>query len=263
MCNTTSNLDDAASLTDVPVMIETKDSANAKAEHEESMERIGALIQDLFDSDYSKVRAALDALNVNLDTDKEKCDNVVTAGGCFALVQLIKNRLQQANHTVNKRLRQENHTVTLRKIVDVIVGLTDQRHESKVAFSSIGAVEAVLEVMRMFPNCKALQSSACKALRNLADCSIGKKKAVKSNAMNVLLAAINNNLKSADVCEAAIWAMHNMFSGSKENTALLISLGGATAVAKVKTEWPDNGNVQTHVRFLSELMGDEMKTWAY
>jgi hypothetical protein len=62
MCNTTSNLDDAASLTDVPVMIETKDSANAKAEHEESMERIGALIQDLFHTAFPTMRLILAAL---------------------------------------------------------------------------------------------------------------------------------------------------------------------------------------------------------
>jgi hypothetical protein len=56
--------------------------------------------------------------------------------------------------------------------------------------------------------------------------------------------------------------MKNMFSGSNENTALSISLGGAAAVAKVRTKWPDNDDVQ-NVRIISELMGDEMKTWAY
>jgi hypothetical protein len=49
---------------------------------------------------------------------------------------------------------------------------------------------------------------------------------------------------------------------SKENTELLISLGGATTVAKVRTNWPDNNDVQAQVRMLANLIVAVMKTWA-
>jgi nicotinate-nucleotide pyrophosphorylase len=45
---------------------------------------------------------------------------------------------------------------------------------------------------------------------------------------------------------------------SKEHTELLISLGGATAVAKVRKEWPDNKDVQVEVQRLAKLLAAEM-----
>jgi hypothetical protein len=159
------------------------------------------------------------------------------------------------------KLLQLAELTTLHKSFNVIVGLADQCHESKVGFSSIGAVEAVVVVMSTFPKCEALQSSACRALRSLANCSIGKKKAVEMGGMHVLLAAVNNHLDSALVCEYAIWAMRIMFSGGKENMGQFISLGGATALAIVRHKWPDNDTVQTHVRILTKLIMEEMKYW--
>lgn len=50
------------------------------------MEIIGALIQDLADSDNVKVNAALDALYLDLQEYQNKYDSLVTAGGCHALV---------------------------------------------------------------------------------------------------------------------------------------------------------------------------------
>jgi hypothetical protein len=51
---------------------------------------------DLFHSDDTKVIADLDALDLKLDEDSKKCEKLVTAGGCFALVQLIKDYLKNA-----------------------------------------------------------------------------------------------------------------------------------------------------------------------
>jgi hypothetical protein len=60
-------------------------------------------------------------------------------------------------------------------------------------------------------------------------------------------------LNSANVCENACGALVNIASSSKENTWLLINLGGGAAVAKVGTKWPDNTIVQTNVRRLAHL----------
>jgi hypothetical protein len=52
-----------------------------------------------------------------------------------------------------------------------------------------------------------------------------------------------------------------MVKKSRENTKLLISLGGATAVAKVSTKWSDNNDVQKEMRKLAKLFVAEMKHW--
>jgi hypothetical protein len=80
--------------------------------------------------------------------------------------------------------------------------------------------------------------------------------------MEVLLAAINNHLNSAYVCERACLVLNNIALGSKENTGLLISLGGGPAVPKVRTKWPDDGKVQIWVRKQAKLLAAEMTAWA-
>jgi hypothetical protein len=77
-----------------------------------------------------------------------------------------------------------------------------------------------------------------------------------------VLAAVNTQLGSAILCENGCWALFNIVKGSKENTGLLITLGGGAAVAKVRTKWPDNNDVQTQVRKLAILIASEMKSWA-
>jgi hypothetical protein len=57
-------------------------------------------------------------------------------------------------------------------------------------------------------------------------------------------------------------AILHIVKGSKENTGRLITLGGAAAVAKVRTKWSDNDDVQTQVRKLADLIVSEMKAWA-
>jgi hypothetical protein len=74
-------------------------------EQEESMQSIGALIQDLFHSDKAKVNVTLKALLLNLTKDKNKCHKIVTAGGCLALVLLVKDRLKKATEKIQKSIR--------------------------------------------------------------------------------------------------------------------------------------------------------------
>jgi hypothetical protein len=225
------------------------------------------LIQDLFHSDSAKVYAALDALEINLDEAENKCEDLVTAGGCFALVCLMQNCLDKAIDRIPAcdqvtELNELVELTTLNKTLDVIIDLTFQHDESEVAIAKIGGAEVVVKVMKTFPKCQALQDKACRALINLACCSVGIANAIESGGIQVILAAINNHLVSADVCQRACWALHNIVNGSNENTGLLITLGGATAVAKVRNKWPNNDNVQTQVRCLNTLIVAEMKTWS-
>jgi hypothetical protein len=257
---------------DTPVVTEEATAANtasaATVNHEESIRSIGKLIQDLFCRNNAKVNATLGALFRNLDEDKKKCDKIQAVGGCFALVQLVKNCLDKAIDEISAcdqvtELNELAELTTLYKTLDVIINLTFQHVESRVGISAIGGLEAVVKVMKTFPKCQRLQDYACQALRNLACNNVtGKANAIEAGGIEVILAAINNHLGSAGLCGVACEALCNMVNGSKENIGLLISLGGATTVAKVRTKWADNNYVQTSVRKLSNLIGVEMKAWA-
>jgi hypothetical protein len=118
----------------------------------------------------------------------------------------------------------------------------------------VGGVEAVVEVMKKFPKCQALQTSASSALRNLTACNIGRKKAVKVGGIDVLLAAVNNHLSSVNVCGRACWTLANIVLGSKENIERLIALGGTAAVDKVSNKWPDNDKVQARAQSLIKIL---------
>jgi hypothetical protein len=238
----------------------------ASAEQEDSIESIGTLIQDLAFSNNAKVDAALDALKLNLDKDKKKCDKIQAVGGCLALVQLVKNCLDKAMKKIPQcdqvtKLNKSAELTTLHKTLRVIIILTFQHEESRVGIAAIGGAEAVAKVMKTFPKCQALQERACTAVLNLACCSMGTEIAVKSGGIEVLLAAINNHLSNAKICDLAFEALRNIASGSKENTELLITLGGGAAVAKVRRKWPDNDEIQTQVRKLVKLFAAEWKAW--
>jgi hypothetical protein len=71
-------------------------TVSAVAKHEDSIECIGALVQDLFPFGSAKVSATLDALNLDLLGNKKKCDKIHAVGGCLALVQALKNCLDKA-----------------------------------------------------------------------------------------------------------------------------------------------------------------------
>ncbi len=67
---------------------------------------------------------------------------------------------------------------------------------------------------------------------------------------------------SAIVCQNACSAQFNIIEERKESTGILISLGGGTAVAKVRPKWADDSNVQAPLRRLANLIAAEMKAWA-
>jgi hypothetical protein len=173
------------------------------------------MIQDLFHSDNAKVDAALDALNLDLDEDEKKCESLVTAGGCFALVQLLNKYLDKAIDIIPacdqvSELNELAELTTLRKTLDVIIDLTFHHDESRDGIAAVGGVEAVVMVMKTLPKCPAAQEAACTALGNLACCNIGKAKAIESGGVEVVLAAINNHLDSEILCQSACWALRKI-----------------------------------------------------
>jgi hypothetical protein len=237
------------------------------AEHEESMQSIGKLVQDLFHHDRVKVEAALQALGLNLSSDESKSNHIVTVGGCAVLVHLVKGcltksaRLHAVHNWIEHAELKTLGMLTLGMLLFVIAQLTAINHESRVGITASGGVEAVVGVMKAFPKCDELQRVACMVLINLTACNIGRNDAIKSGGIKVVLDAVNNHLSSARVCLDAIWAIKNIVTGSKANTELLISLGGVTAAATVKNRWLNHEGVQTQVRSLVALIVEELKTW--
>jgi hypothetical protein len=255
--------------TEKVTIADTTTASAAITEHEELIQSIGTMIQDLFHSDNAKAKAALDALSQDLMKDSTKCESLVTAGGCFVLVQLLKNCLEKAMAIgiILEWSRGANISVypelaALHKTLNVISNLTCEHIESRVGITALGGVEALVKIMQTFPKCPALQEGACCALHNLTCCSIGKAKAVESGGIGVLLAAVTAHLDSAFLCQQACWALLSIASDSKENAQLLIILGGGAAVAKVSIKWRDDGTVQTQVRSLANLIASEMQALA-
>jgi hypothetical protein len=239
------------------VAIANNPSASDEPEHEGSMRWVEKKLQDLSGSDNAKVYAALDALLMELDKeDPATCDNIVAAGGCRALVQLLKHCLEKAIDGIPRCaqvtvLHELAELATLHSTLRVIIRLTYQHDESRVGIATIGGVEAGVKVMKTFPKCQALQDRACGALQNLAFCSFGEKKAIDSGGLEVLLATINNHLGSSAICKYACFALYNIICDNKENAELLISLGGGAAVAKVGTKWRDIDEVHEVVQDLT------------
>jgi hypothetical protein len=197
--------------------------------------------------------------------DKKKSEGFVSAGGCLALVQALKNCLDKAMKRIPQcdqvtELNEVAELTALHKTFNVITRLTFHHEESRVGITAVGGVEAVVKIMKTFPKCQPLQEHACAILRNLACCSIGKAKAIECGGIEVVLANINNHLGSSILCRSACMALFNMIRSSKENTCLVISLGGGAAVAKVRTKWPDNNDVQYWVRQLVKLIASEMNS---
>jgi hypothetical protein len=243
-------------------------AASVAAKDEDSIESIGQMIEDLFDSDNAKINAALDALNLDLRDDKKKCYKIqAVVGGCFPLVLLLKKCLAKAidEPLMLDQVIDVNELVevtTLHKTLHILIRLTHHLDESKVGIAAIGGAEAVVEVMKTFPKCQALQEFACILILNLACCSIGKKRIVESDGMEYILAAINNHLDSVLICKYSCVSLFNIIEKeNKEDIKLLISLDGATAVAKVREGYPDGDAVQAWMK-LAKLIGTEMTSWA-
>lgn len=232
---------------------------------DDTVETIGSLIQDLFDSDNYKVNAALDAFDANLYEDKNKSAKIVTVGGCHALVQLVKNCVAKAieeipDHDQVTDLSQPK-LKTLFKALAVITNLTYHHNESQVGITVIGGVDALVKVMQTFPLCRELQRSVCAALCNLTCCSIGKKKALEAGGITALIAAVTNNTDSALICQHACDTLENMIDGSMEQTKVFMNAGGVAVLSKVRELWPVNKRIQASVLGLSKLIRKEMKSW--
>jgi hypothetical protein len=102
-----------------------------------------------------------------------------------------------------------------------------------------------------------LQEFACILVLNLACCSIGKKQIIEADGMEYLLAAIGNHFNSVLVCQYSCSALSNIVEKeNKDVIRLLISLDGATTVAKVREEHPDSDIVRAWVK-LAKLIGRE------
>jgi hypothetical protein len=206
-----------------------------------SMKRIKEKIQDLSSIDRKRVNSAL----VTLLVDPATRYYIVAAGGCDALVQLLKNCLEKAIDITPECDQVTNvyrfvELQTLNRTLCVITNLVCWYDESKVGITAIGGVEALVKVMKTFPKCQALQECACLLLFNLVyDSATGKQNIIKSGGIEVLLAAVNNHLGSRLLPEKACWALFNIVQGSKKNTELLISLGGQAAIAKIRRKWPE------------------------
>jgi hypothetical protein len=204
-------------------------------------------------------------LYLNLVKDKKKSQDIQAVGGCLALVQLLERRLGKATASIPAcdQVTELNELVeleTLYNTLAVLTNLTFHHDESRTGVSAIGGVEAVVKIMKTFPKCQMLQERACATLHNLAFCSIGKTNAIESDGIGAFLAAVSNHLSSEIVCQNACGALHNIVCGSNENIELIISVGAAAG--KGSTKWPNNDNVQMHVRKLVDLIGSEMKAWA-
>jgi hypothetical protein len=107
-----------------------------------------------------------------------------------------------------------------------------------------------------------MQDDACCALVNLIGCIIGKKKAVETGAMEVVLAAANNHTDCLCVCRNALDFLLGIVAPSKENTKLFISSGGVATVAKVRKQWPDDDDVEESVQMLMGPLIQELTCWA-
>jgi hypothetical protein len=232
---------------------------------EVTVEAIGSLIQDLFDSDNTKVNAALDAFDANLYEDENKCDKMVTVGGCHALVQLVKNCVAQATEKIpacDQVVGLERPELkTLFKSLAVITNLTYHHSDSQVGITVIGGVESVVNVMKTFPLCRELQRSVCAALCNLTCCPVGKKKALEAGAVLVLIAAVTNHTASDLICQHAFDSLENVIDGNMEHTKDFMNVGGVAALSKVKDAWPENKRIQASVLGLAKLIRKEMKSW--
>jgi hypothetical protein len=141
------------------------------------------------------------------------------------------------------------------------------RHaESRAGITAIGGVESVVQIMKNFPEYQALQVSGCSSVVDLTWSDVtGKKKTIESGGIEAALASVNNHLGSSILCKKTCWALGSGKNcegqQEKHRATRLINLGGGAAVAKVRTNWPDNNNVQTRMRKLADLIAEEMEAW--
>jgi hypothetical protein len=225
-----------ASMSTSTVATANKPFVSNSSEHKASKGRIGEKIHDLSGSDNAEVNAALVVLSMDVKRNPTARNNLVAAGGCCALVQLLKNCLEKAIDGIPAcdqvtELNELVELMILRNTLLVITNLTYRHVNSRAGITAIDGVEAVVKAMKTFPKCQTLHERACAALLNLICNNVtGKNRAIKSGGIKIVLAAFNNHLGSSILCRAACLALFNMILGIKKNTELLISFGGGAAI---------------------------------
>jgi hypothetical protein len=236
-------------------------------------EHIRKVFPDLYHSDSARVTAALDA--VYMDLYEDKLDPINGAGFSLAIVYLVEGYLKRATEKLPAcdRVTKMNEFAELKPLhaaIDVIVLLTHRHHECRDRISTQGGVETIVNTIKSFPKCLALQENACAALRNLTCSGIGQKKALEAGqTIDLLLAAMKNHLLvSPCLCVHAVLTLHNVIAvynlrtnllPSSEHddirTKLLLSSGSvATAINKVRDQWPEEDSVQEAVRMLASVL---------
>jgi hypothetical protein len=194
---------------DTPVVAENAITANAASiDREVSIINMGKVIQDIAHADNAKVNTALDAfLGLDFMRDRLKRESFVTAGGCLALVQLVKKCLDKVIERIPAcgqvaELDELAELTTLHKTLHIMIRLTFHHKEIRVLITAIGGVNAFVKIMKTFPKCQTLQECTCRVLANLACNNVTvKANIIKSGGIEVLLAAVNNHMDSPYICE--------------------------------------------------------------
>jgi hypothetical protein len=130
-----------------------------------SVESIGKLIPDVV-----VVEASLGTLSEDVfdaDRGSQILQEIVAVGGCFALVQLAKKFLEKARMGIpncDQVTELTGFTMILRNSLRIVADLLFKHVVSQDIISSIGVVELVVKVMKTFPKCEDLQSTACNVL---------------------------------------------------------------------------------------------------
>jgi hypothetical protein len=127
--------------------------------------------------------------------------NAIEWGGCFVLVDLMKNCLEKAIARIPAcnqitELNEVAELTTIDMTFSVIINFinwTVDNDVSRDGIAAIGGVEAIFRVMKTFPECRALQEHACPALFSLISRNeTGQKKAIESGGCFVFVHLMKN-----------------------------------------------------------------------
>jgi hypothetical protein len=219
-----------------------------------SAEGIGKLIHALNCSNGAVVDAALDSLYRysirgfgSLSWAK-----IAAVGGCFALVQLVKNSLETAIEIIPVRNQVNDFhlqvaTGRLSRAFIIISNMTHVHPMSMHSINSIGGVEVLVKTMKTFPKHPWLQLRACNALCNLTACPVGRERAHEAGAIEVLLTTIKSYPRNKYIFLYGCRALTNMCESSFERTKQLIGLG-------VITTWPDDVEARHTAKCLLQVV---------
>jgi hypothetical protein len=230
--------------------VSTETIAEGTGAPEEAMDKV-IRMDLLFHPDIIVVENALDDLTrTGFTQDVEKCDKVVSVGGCLALVFFVKNRLEKLfprwerivwNSALEEGEMMRVERRLLFKTLSVIKAVAYKCKTSVNEFAAIGGIEATIALMEAIPLCGKIQGAACGVLCNLTakESDVGVARVMAARGVETVIAAIHQHPKNRDVCRCACKALFNLTLNSKENTRLMRNLGGVIAVATVITNWPE------------------------